>query len=913
MQSVMVSLWSMPEQKVVLACRLTNTHPKTGCQWKSPNQLLIATINLTNRLRGVSSKHWLFNYGPGVGNVPGLNPQHCLELPERRGRSVQDCTLPYPKPFGHTLKSNGLDPSALGYCGSPPTPPGVKGHGLGGRGCGVRVGVLRGTGCEEIPRSWSLSFGTPLNIQSHHHCTEGGTLALPNTATSLPFSGLSEMATANTLEAGPVFIKPRTNRNAHFSNSETNIDSSDMETDQDGNGSFTLVDKLRRKRKCKNTDMTQSKKTITTVDNKYQPLNTETKTNNDAPSAKADTNKERFPPIVTVGIHNYKKITEIAKNTETTTGVSYIKDGLKIQTTSAHDFQLIQTLLKELNQEFYTYSLPRDKLVKVVIKGLPPNMDPADIKTELIDLGYAVTDVRQFSRKTEATITTQNVTLLPTFLVTLKKTEAHTTIFGTLLPQDLDEITDYNKLFLAGDLNSKNTIWNSRLTTGNGRTLADHADAHDYVVVAPDEPTFYPSNYLQRPDIIDVALTNMGVTTEDMTVLKELDSDHNPILCEVKTDTNLMIRGLKQTTETCDWEEFRRTLEDNITEVQNIDTIEQAGASLRLFMTTVQEAYRLNSTRTPIQHDLRQQHPDLDFLIARKREARRDWQTYRTPHHRTIYNRLRAMVRRRVKDIRKERWDTYVTEAALDRDKLWKVTRQLRGTTRNRTVPAIHGENGMVYESTEMAEALAELTSHPNLDLIFTKSLISYHYYQSLLDATGRPQMVNGNVSTSLLFPRKENPTPTSNSYYLCHRPTPQGQPARFSTSQRIILVLWSAPDGEWKCYHPHYKIGWLVGALAASVFVLTLLLITVAVCRCRNQVRPEKCNLGNPRLAGSSFSKDPSRYTDPPSKIDFQFREIPGRAATPETLSGQHQHIYERVDRYLAPTTCKSIYENVD
>nr|CAD7463209.1 unnamed protein product [Timema tahoe] len=108
-------------------------------------------------------------------------------------------------------------------------------------------------------------------------------------------------------------------------------------------------------------------------------------------------------------------------------------------------------------------------------------------------------------------------------------------------------------------------------------------------------------------------------------------------------------------------------------------------------------------------------------------------------------------------------------------------------------------------------------------------------------------------------------------------------------------------------------KIGWLVGALAASVFVLTLLLITVAVCRCRNQARPEKCNLGNPRLAGSSFSKDPSRYTDPPSKIDFQFREVPGRTASPETLSGQHQHIYERVDRYVAPTTCKSIYENVD
>nr|CAD7203884.1 unnamed protein product [Timema douglasi] len=62
----------------------------------------------------------------------------------------------------------------------------------------------------------------------------------------------------------------------------------------------------------------------------------------------------------------------------------------------------------------------------------------------------------------------------------------------------------------------------------------------------------------------------------------------------------------------------------------------------------------------------------MDFLIAQKREAVRDWQTYRTPHYRMTCNRLRAQVRRRVKDIRPNRWDTYITEAALDIDKLWK-------------------------------------------------------------------------------------------------------------------------------------------------------------------------------------------------------------------------------------------------
>nr|CAD7201823.1 unnamed protein product [Timema douglasi] len=121
-----------------------------------------------------------------------------------------------------------------------------------------------------------------------------------------------------------------------------------------------------------------------------------------------------------------------------------------------------------------------------------------------------------------------------------------------------------------------------------------------------------------------------------------------------------------------------------------------ADNKLQLFTTAVHEAYRVNTTRTHIQHDLQQKYPDLNLFIAQKREARRDWHTYRTTHHRTTYNRLRAQARRRVKDIRRDRWDTYVPEVALERDKLWRVTRQLRG----------HVEHGIVYESTETDEAI---------------------------------------------------------------------------------------------------------------------------------------------------------------------------------------------------------------
>nr|CAD7413765.1 unnamed protein product [Timema poppensis] len=193
----------------------------------------------------------------------------------------------------------------------------------------------------------------------------------------------------------------------------------------------------------------------------------------------------------------------------------------------------------------------------------------------------------------------------------------------TLLPQDFDDITDVDQLFLA-----------------------DHADTHDDIVVASDEPTHCPPNYFHRPEIIYVALTNIRVTLEDMTILKELDLELNPIL---------------------HWDEFRITLKDTLPELQVIDTIEQADATIQLFTTT----------------------------------------THRTPQHRTLYNRLRVQVRRRIKDIKLNNWNTYVTETPLDRYSLWEVTQQLRGNTRIKTVPAIHGEHGMAYDSAEMAEAIA--------------------------------------------------------------------------------------------------------------------------------------------------------------------------------------------------------------
>nr|CAD7431397.1 unnamed protein product [Timema monikensis] len=561
----------------------------------------------------------------------------------------------------------------------------------------------------------------------------------------------------------------------------TSTDISDIEADTDGQGTFTMVDELGRKRKFRPRKHTQTKKTAQTVTNKFDVLKRAENqistqedqaqhNKNDLPQTATTATKTRYPPI---------------------------------------------HLLKDMNQEFHTYTLPRDKPLKVVIKGLPPNMATGDIQQELVGLGFPVTDARQFTRKTKADNNTQTVTLLPTFqssanyfpqlksrsqqpvteearvppprktpqltalteamrqrsdrpngrgggtAVFIKNNTPHylhnynnlqnleaaavqvNTKSGsilfvaiykpptkTLLEHDLNSITDSDTIFLAGDLNSKHPNWNSRLTTRDGRILNEHADRNDYLVVGPGEPTFYPANPLHRPDIIDVVLTNMGVTSEDLTVLKELDSDHNPVLCEITINTNIEIKGLKRNISTSDWEGFKRSLNNTLPEFIDITTTEEADAILEIFTNTVQEAYKTNTTFETIKHDQKPQHPDLDFMIAQKREARRDWQRYRTPHHRN-------------------EWNIYVTDAALDSSKTWKITEQLK-SIKNRSVPAIHGENGMAYTSSEKVEAIA--------------------------------------VTPEKQFTPNDNPKDPD--FF------------RDAKRSRIILAPGAAPDGEWKCIH---------------------------------------------------------------------------------------------------------------
>jgi len=65
-------------------------------------------------------------------------------------------------------------------------------------------------------------------------------------------------------------------------------------------------------------------------------------------------------------------------------------------TSDPTNFRLVQKILLENKTEFHTYSLPEERALKVVLKGIPLDISNDELKQELLDLNFNVTYIRRF-------------------------------------------------------------------------------------------------------------------------------------------------------------------------------------------------------------------------------------------------------------------------------------------------------------------------------------------------------------------------------------------------------------------------------------------------------------------------------------------------------------------------------------
>lgn len=80
--------------------------------------------------------------------------------------------------------------------------------------------------------------------------------------------------------------------------------------------------------------------------------------------------------------------------------------------------------------------------------------------------------------------------------------------------RDLDTLPNHWGLFLdAGDLNSKHTYWNIRISNCNGRFLFHHMEqTNSYNICTPDSHTHYPYQNAYAPDVLDHCTSSLIAT-----------------------------------------------------------------------------------------------------------------------------------------------------------------------------------------------------------------------------------------------------------------------------------------------------------------------------------------------------------------------------------------------------------------
>ena len=258
---------------------------------------------------------------------------------------------------------------------------------------------------------------------------------------------------------------------------------------------------------------------------------------------------------------------------------------------------------------------------------------------------------------------------------------------------------------LVGDYNSKHRIFCSRASNPNGTKLYNFLQGSPIRVLSQCQPTHYPTNG-NRPDVLDYALHNNVPFYLEIKVTDDLDSDHLPILVTIREkpdmDSNPKIPNYAK----ANWTLFRETVRSNIPREYSISNVLELEAATTELTDIITQAKDISIPIMEPKRDTPSLPTHIKKLIQLRNNVRKTFQRTRDPRYKNQINNLRKLIKREIINHKQQTWQDKVARLQIADNSIWKVTKNL---TRPYTpTPSLHGENGLVYSSTDKANALAD-------------------------------------------------------------------------------------------------------------------------------------------------------------------------------------------------------------
>lgn len=138
--------------------------------------------------------------------------------------------------------------------------------------------------------------------------------------------------------------------------------------------------------------------------------------NNQKSENKANPN-QMPPPIMAVGIENFKDFSSLLKSCSKTQPITKIlqNNTIKINTNNSDDYRSVTKALSDKCIPWYTYENKQVRPIKVMFKNIHHSCDPSDILLEIKDQGYKVLSVQpKYKWKTKEPLDMFMVTFEPT-------------------------------------------------------------------------------------------------------------------------------------------------------------------------------------------------------------------------------------------------------------------------------------------------------------------------------------------------------------------------------------------------------------------------------------------------------------------------------------------------------------------
>lgn len=123
-------------------------------------------------------------------------------------------------------------------------------------------------------------------------------------------------------------------------------------------------------------------------------------TSSHSPSvATTSAKKERPPPIYLRQKEKWERVVTASKtNSIAFSHAKNTKDGIKIQVPSGYEHRRLTSFLKKEGIGFHTYDLKEERLLRIVIRGIPVEKSTESIKNDLLSQNFPVREVhRMFS------------------------------------------------------------------------------------------------------------------------------------------------------------------------------------------------------------------------------------------------------------------------------------------------------------------------------------------------------------------------------------------------------------------------------------------------------------------------------------------------------------------------------------